>query len=175
MRTLVVCALALACSPAKADEAAVVERLVSFARSGCDFLHAHTFDPPAPVWPPRKVAAQFGRVVRRVPVGATHDYVLAVPAFPRWTIAYSDRIVTFTIPSAMRIPMSRFIKLLGVPHPPDTDAARIADGSAETTTSDTEWEFPLSPDRRTCRLRADTDGARGPLGDQRVLTFSFHD
>ena len=43
------------------------------------------------------------------------------------------------------------------------------------STVESEWQFPTSPDRKICWIRATTDGKGDVVGDQRVLSFSFQD
>jgi hypothetical protein len=173
IRVLVGALLLIYSAPGHADDAAaVVDRLVAFAKDGCKVLRASSTEPPRPLPRDRKRAAQFGTIVKSKRRGTEREFQVASPRFPGWDIRYFIGMIEIRLPSDIRLTVSQFEARLGAAQEVEEDALVAGSAEPQPTAVPLDLTFPRLRDPQ-CRMRVETDGVRRDPKQQHVLLFGF--
>lgn len=167
----------LACASAHAEKSeSVADQLVKFAFDGCDYLHANGWDAKArrPT-AAAKLAAHFGRVLKKQPSGMTFEYELRSPGFPEWAITFSSLMLTLRPPPAVTLTLGELERVLGPSDVPEGDNAKPAVAPSTGAKRPELVEFGRHDGHRLCVIQAIIDRNRGDAGASRVLSFRFSD
>jgi hypothetical protein len=129
----------------------VVDRLVRFAYSGCDFLRANMSESPQPPSSDASLAHHFGKVLRVKRKFGFDVFTLDVPAFRGWTVTFTSRAIEMSLPPRVRLTVADFERQLGHAKPADVDVS--LNGDADATDEPEVLDFPVAKERPNCWLR----------------------
>jgi hypothetical protein len=159
-------------APASADVPnGVAERVSHFILDGCDYLEKNSPQPFKPEPAHKRLAAHFGHIVKSQKRGIGIEYLLKVPAYDGWELAYWERGVDMKPPPTVAITMGDLQHWLGRDEAPDVDYAMSAtSGGSEREFAEREFQ---PPGHGVCRVSVQTevDAKKGPA--RRVFSLRF--